>query len=35
MIDYNTVEKYIGKKIKIKFTKKFLKEEEKNNRGGK
>ena len=26
MIDYNTVEKYIGKKIKIKFTKKFLKE---------
>ncbi|WP_338995726.1 peptidylprolyl isomerase [Fusobacterium animalis] len=29
MIDYNTVEKYIGKKIKIKFTKKFLKEKNK------
>ena len=32
MIDYNTVEKYIGKKIKIKFTKKFLKEKEKNKK---
>ena len=32
MIDYNTVEKYIGKKIKIKFTKKFLKDKEKNKK---
>ena len=32
MIDYTTVEKYIGKKIKIKFTKKFLKEKEKNKK---
>ena len=30
MIDYKTIKKYIGKKIKIKYTKDFLIEQKKN-----
>ena len=32
MIDYKTIKKYIGKKIKIKYTKDFLIEQKKNQK---
>ena len=32
MIDYKTIKKYIGKKIKIKYTKDFLIEQKKNKK---
>ena len=32
MIDYKTIKKYIGKKIKIKFTEDFLIEQKKNRK---
>ena len=32
MIDYKTIKKYIGKKIKIKYTKYFLIEQKKNQK---
>ena len=32
MIDYKTIKKYIGKKIKIKYTKNFLIEQKKNQK---
>ena len=32
MIDYKTIKKYIGKKIKLKYTKDFLIEQKKNQK---
>ena len=32
MIDYKTIKKYIGKKIKIKYTKDFLIEQKKKQK---